>query len=238
MLYSTSQIFAYQQILVALAGTVCLFGTWIGMRHFARARATEGATRRGWLFMASAGTGVALWASTFISILALDPLLTTGFEPVATGAVLLIAVVACFVGFEIGSRHFPLAPEAGGLAMGVGILAMHLMGFKAWHIKGSFEWNAYGLAMTVVLGLALSALAVNRANRPVTRWCRHGAAIVLAFMICVMHYSLTASVAAVPDASVILPAYLVPAPTLGIAVLLVMGNGFSTYIIDLRARTE
>ena len=242
MLYSTAQSFAYQQTLVAFAGAVCLFGTWIGMRHFARARATEGSTRRGWLFMASVGTGVALWASTFISILALDPLLSSGFEPVATGAVLIIAVVACFVGFEIGSRHFLLAPEAGGLAMGVGILAMHLVGFQAWHIKGSFEWNAYGLMMTLMLGLGLSALAVNRANRPVTRWCRHGAAIVLAFMICVMHYSLTASVAVVPDASVILPAYLVPADTLGIAVvaavLLVMGNGFSTYIIDLRARTE
>ena len=193
MLYSTSQSFAYQQTLVAFAGAVCLFGTWIGMRHFARARATEGATRRGWLFMASVGTGVALWASTFISILALDPLLASGFEPVATGAVLLIAVVACFVGFEIGSRHFPLAPEAGGLAMGVGILAMHLVGFKAWHIKGSFEWNAYGLAMTVVLGLALSALAVNRANRPVTRWCRHGAAVTLALLVCALHVALAAS---------------------------------------------
>ena len=106
MLYSTAQSFAYQQTLVAFAGAVCLFGTWIGMRHFARARATEGSTRRGWLFMASVGTGVALWASTFISILALDPLLSSGFEPVATGAVLIIAVVACFVGFEIGSRHF------------------------------------------------------------------------------------------------------------------------------------
>ena len=30
------------QLLVALAGCVCLFGTWVGMRHFARARATEG----------------------------------------------------------------------------------------------------------------------------------------------------------------------------------------------------
>src|SRR6202046_3367921 len=98
--------FAYHQMLVLLAGSVCLFGTWVGMRHFARARATEGATRRGWLFMASVGTGVALWASTFISILALDPLLVSGFEPVATGAVLVIAVAACFVGFEIGSRHF------------------------------------------------------------------------------------------------------------------------------------
>ena len=59
--------------------------------------------------------------------------------------------------------------------------------------------------MTFVLGLGLSALAVSRANRPVTRWCRHGAAIVLAFMICAMHYSLTAATSAMPDASIVLP---------------------------------
>ena len=69
---------------VLIAGAVCLFGTWVGMRHFARARATTGSTRYGWLFMASVGTGAALWASTFISILALDPQLSSGFEPVAT----------------------------------------------------------------------------------------------------------------------------------------------------------
>jgi diguanylate cyclase (GGDEF)-like protein len=242
MLHSTAYAFAYQQALVATAGAVCLFGTWVGMRHFARARATEGSIRHGWLFMASVGTGAALWASTFISILALDPLLTSGFEPVATGAVLVIAVLACLVGFEIGSRHFPLAPEAGGLVMGIGILTMHFIALKAWHIEGSFEWNAYGMAMTFVLGLGLSALAVNRANRPVTRWCRHGAAIVFAFMICAMHYSLMAATSAVPDASVVLPPYLLPANLLAVAVvgavLLVMGSGFSTYIIDLRARTE
>src|ERR1700749_835857 len=118
----------YHHFLVLFAGAVCLFGTWVGMRHFARARATEGVTRRGWLFMASVGTGAALWASTFISILALDPALNSGFEPVATGTVLLIAIVSCRVGFEIGSRRFTLAPELGGLIMGVGILVMHFIG--------------------------------------------------------------------------------------------------------------
>src|SRR6202012_5857073 len=190
MLYSTSQSFAYQQTLVAFAVSVCLFGTWVGMRHFARARATEGVTRRGWLFMASVGTGAALWASTFISILALDPALDSGFDP---------AMTAALVGFEIASRHFTLAPEAGGLVMGIGILAMHLVAFKGWHVAGTVHWNVYGVAVTFMLGLSLSALAVNRANRPVTRWCRHGAAIVLAFMICVMHYALTASETTVPD---------------------------------------
>jgi diguanylate cyclase (GGDEF)-like protein len=242
MLHATAYAFAYQQILVLMAGVVCLFGSWVGMRHFARARATEGTTRHGWLFMASVGTGAALWASTFISILALDPLLTSGFEPLATGAVLIVAVLACLIGFEIGSRHFTLAPEVGGLVMGVGIFAMHFMALKGWYIQGDLEWNAYGMAMTLVLGLGLGALAVNRANRPVTRWCRHGAAIVLAFMICAMHYSLMAATSAVPDASIALPANLLPANLLAAAVvgavLLVIGNGFSTYVIDLRSRTE
>src|SRR6188472_3503696 len=109
MPHDTAFAFAYHQMLVVIAGAVCLFGTWVGMRHFARARATQGTTRYGWLFMASVGTGAALWASTFISILALDPSLNSAFEPVATLVVLLVAVAACLAGFEIGSRHFTLA---------------------------------------------------------------------------------------------------------------------------------
>jgi len=242
MSQAVNNSFAYHQMLVLVAGSVCLFGTWVGMRHFARARATTGATRYGWLFMASVGTGAALWASTFISILALDPLLNSGFEPVATGAVLVIGIVSCLIGFEIGSRHFTLAPETGGFVMGIGVLAMHFLGLKAWHIAGTVQWNVYGIVVTFVLGLGLSALSVSRANRPVTRYCRHGAAIVLAFMVCTMHYALTVTTIATPDASIIVPSYLIPADMLGFAVvgavLLVMGSGFSTYLIDLRTRTE
>jgi diguanylate cyclase (GGDEF)-like protein len=235
-------MFAIHQMLVMIAGAVCLFGTWVGMRHFARARATQGATRVGWLFMASVGTGAALWASTFISILALDPSLDSGFELFPVAVTLPIAILSCLIGFEIGSRHFMLAPELGGTVMGGGILAMHYIGLKAWHINGTTEWYTYGVAITLLLGLGLSALSVNRANRPVTRWCRHGAAIVLAFMICTIHYALTVSAQAVPDASIVLAPGLVPAKMLGVgvvlAVLLVMGSGFSSYIIDLRSRTE
>jgi diguanylate cyclase (GGDEF)-like protein len=238
-----SFVFVYHQLLVALAAAVCLFGTWVGMRHFARARATEGTTRGGWLFMASVGTGAALWASTFISILALDPSLDSSFEPASTLIVLVIAIASCLLGFEIGSRHrLRLAPELGGLVMGIGILAMHFVALDAWHFGGKVQWNGYGVIMTFLLGLGLSALAVSRANRPVTRYCRHGAAIVLAFMVCVMHYTLTISATTVQDAAIAVPSYLIPAKMLGVAVvgavLLVMGSGFSTYVIDLRSRTE
>jgi NO-binding membrane sensor protein with MHYT domain len=88
--------------------------------------------------------------------------LSSGFEPVATGVVLVIAIIACLLGFEIGSRHTTLAPELGGLVMGAGILGMHFLALKAWHIAGTTQWNAYGMGMTLVLGLGLSALAVPR----------------------------------------------------------------------------
>src|SRR5664279_1476674 len=116
-----TQSLVYHLGLMLVAGSVCLVGTWVGMRHFARARASEGSMRRGWLFTASVGTGVALWASTLISILALAPTVRGGFEPAGIVAALLVAILSCLVGFELGRRHFPLAPEAGGLVMGVGI---------------------------------------------------------------------------------------------------------------------
>jgi len=225
-----------------MAGSLCLLGSWVGLRHFARARATEGATRRSWLFTASIGTGVALWASTMISVLALAPSLRSGFEPVGIVAALLVAILACLVGFELGRRHFPLAPEAGGLVMGVGILDVHFLGLDAWQVAGTITWNRWGIALTLLLGLALGALAVNRANRPVTRWCRHGAAITLAMLVCALHAALAASATLDPDPAMALRGDLIPSGLLGFAavgaVLLVMGSGFSAYLIDLRARTD
>lgn len=233
----------YQWIGILVATLVCLFGTWVGMRHFARARATQGPTRFGWLFMASVGTGAALWASTFISILSLEPAMDSAFDVLPVAAALAIAIVSCLIGFEIGSRPRPaLAPELGGLTMGVGILAMHALGLNAWQLPAAVTWNWYGLALTLLLGLGLGALAVNRANRPVTRYCRHGAAVVMTFMIFVMHFTILMSLTVIPDQAIAISPDQMQADVLAVgvtcAVLLVMGSGFSSYIIDLRTRTE
>jgi diguanylate cyclase (GGDEF)-like protein len=229
-------------LLVVMAGSLCLLGTWVGLRHFTRARATEGSMRRSWLFTASIGTGVALWASTLISIVALAPSVESGFEPVGIVAALLVAILSCLVGFELGRRHFPLAPEVGGMVMGIGILDVHFLGLDAWQVAGTITWNRWGIALTLLLGLALGALAVNRANRPVTRWCRHGAAISLALLVCVLHVALAASATLDPNPTMALRSDLIPSGLLGFAVatavLLVMGSGFSAYLIDLRARTD
>lgn len=233
----------YHHALIAVAAAVCLFGTWVGMRHFARARATEGPMHYGWVFMASLGTGAALWAAIFISILSQALLLDNGFEMAPAAGALVIAIVTCAIGFEIGSKKsLTLAPEIGGMVVGGGILAMHYVGLNAWHVAGVVTWSWFGVGANIIFGFGLGALSVSRANRPVTRYCRHGAAIVMTFLICVMHYTMVASHEVVADNAIELSPSLVPGHTLAIfvtgAVLLVIGSGFSSYIIDLRSRTE
>ena len=135
-----------------------------------------------------------------------------------------------------------LAPENGGMIVGGGILAMHYVGLNAWHVAGVVTWSWFGIWANIIFGFGLGALSVSRANRPVTRYCRHGAAIVMTFLICVMHYTMVASHEVVADNAIVLSPSLVPGHTLAIfvtgAVLLVIGSGFSSYIIDLRSRTE
>ena len=210
------------------AGAVCLFGTWVGMRHFARARATSGTTRPAgcsWPRSAPARRSGRRPSFPFWRWILRSPARSSRCP-----------ALSCWhrrrdLPCRLRDRQpaFTLAPELGGVVIGAGVLAMHLIGLKAWHTEGTTQGNAYGVATTFVLGLGLGALAVNRANRPVTRWCRHGAAIVLAFMICAMHYALTPSDGD-PDPSVALPPYLIPADVLGFAVvgavLLVMGAAF------------
>lgn len=232
-----------ETLLILVSATMCLFGTWIGMRHFARARATEGPTRYGWLFLSAVGTGGSLWTSIYLAILALSPELPSAFDATTVAAALIVLIATCIAGFTIGSRkNLTLAPEIGGAVMGGGVLAALWVAISGWQVAGHLSWSWVGAASIVVLGLGLSALAINRANRPVTRYCRHGAAIVMTFMICVLHFTSIATVTVIPDPSVVLPPDHIPAAVLGLAMIgasvLEMGFGFSTHIIDMRSRTE
>ena len=128
-------------MLVRVAGAVCLFGTWVGMRHFARARATEGTDPQrlavhGFRRHRRGAVGLDLHFDSRARSVA-EQRLRAGRN--RRGSV--IAIVACLIGFEIGSRHFTLAPEAGGLVMGVGILAMHFVAIQglAYRRQGRVE---------------------------------------------------------------------------------------------------
>ena len=118
---------------------------------------------------------------------------------------------------------------------------MTIVGLRAGTTRARLRWSGYGVVATFVLG---SASARSRSTAPIARHTLvpTGAAIVLTFMMCAMHATPDGDASAVPDPAPAVAPYLMPGRMLGLAlvgaVFLVIGSGFSSYVIDLRVRTS
>lgn len=176
--------------LVACAAGICVAGAWISLRLFARARDSDGWTRAGWLFLNGVAAGSAIWCTHFVSMLAYETPAPVFFDPVPTILSLFIAIVGTAIGFGVASSgRFPLAPEAGGMVIGAATTAMHYLGMRGYRVEGLVSWDETRVVWSVVLALALGGLALNRAMRPVTIWCRYGALAVFVAMIVSLHFT-------------------------------------------------
>lgn len=229
--------------LVLLAALVCVTGCWIAIRLFLRARASEGVTRIGWLVMTAVATGTAIWTTHFVAMLAFQPTLSSAFDPVLTVVSLFIAIGACFGGFALAClRSMPLAPELGGGFVGLGIGAMHYAGMNAFRVSGRMEWDATFVVASVLLGIAISSLAISRAARPFSRYCKYGAAGILTLAICALHFTGMAAVTILPDPDFFIPPSGISSGVLALCIasasLLIVSTGFSSYFIDRRSRED
>ena len=229
--------------LVLLAGLVCFAGCWIVMRMFLRARASEGLMRCGWLVMTAVAAGTSIWTTHFVAMLAFQPSLSSAFDPVLTVVSLLIAVGGCFIGFAIASwRSLPLGAEIGGGFVGLGIGAMHYTGMTAYSVSGRMEWDQTFVAVSVISGIVLASLALNRAVRGVSSYWKYAAVGILTVGICVLHFTGMAAVTIVPDSEFFVPASGISSNMLALCVvaasLLIVSTGFSSYLVDQRSRED
>jgi diguanylate cyclase len=218
---------------VLLAALICLAGCMIAIRLFSRVRRSEGGRRYAWLFLASFLAGATIWTTHFTAMMGFDPGVPHGYEPQSTFLSLLIGVAATFGGFFITAlgRETYLA-EAGGAILGLGVGAMHYSGVKAYQLQGSIAWddNLFG------------ALAMNRAVRPVTRFCRYGSVAALILAICGTHFTAMGAMVVVPDAGAFRPEMLIPQSILAFGVVsimvLVLATGAAIHFIDVQTQNE
>jgi diguanylate cyclase (GGDEF)-like protein len=229
--------------LVLLAGAVCFAGCWIVIRMFLRARASEGLMRSGWLVMTAVAAGTSIWTTHFVAMLAFQPNLSSSFDPVLTVASLLIAVGGCLAGFAIASwRALPLSAEIGGGFVGLGIGAMHYTGMSAYSVSGRMEWDMAYVTVSVIAGILLGSLALNRAVRPVAPYWKYVAVTIFTLGICILHFTGMAAVTIVPDSEYFVPPSGISSGMLALCVvaasLLIVSTGFSSYLVDQRSRED
>ncbi|MFN3765647.1 MAG: putative bifunctional diguanylate cyclase/phosphodiesterase [Aliihoeflea sp.] len=228
---------------VLLAAVICVAGSLMSMRLFARTRRTTGARRANWLFLAGVVSGSAIWTTHFVAMMGYMPALQHAYDPAITLISLFLAIGFCTIGMVVAaSTRTSVLIEFGGAILGVGIAVMHYAGMSAMRVTAQMAWDPTLVAISVALGAFFGAVAMNRIARPVTRFCRYGGALALILGIVSMHFTGMGALTLMPDLSISVPDKGISDSLLILGVLavmsLVMGTGLSSYLIDNHNEVE
>ena len=158
-------VYKHNLWLVLVALIICGAGSWVTARLVLRAFTTRSLQRVGWSFIASVVAAADIWCTHFVAILGFEPGVSVAFDPVLTIASLLIALVGSFAGFALAtSRVTRAAPALGGAIVGLAVALMHYAGMLAYRVEGIVIWNHNWLAVSLVLAVAIGALALHVAG--------------------------------------------------------------------------
>jgi NO-binding membrane sensor protein with MHYT domain len=176
-----------------LAYLMSFLGAFLGLRCTARARATTGSARRGWLLVGSVSIGITgIWVMHFIAILGFAiPGQTIHFNVLITLASMLLAVAfvslgLLFVGFgNVNLRSLVLA----GVVVGLGVAAMHYSGMAAIEAPMRMTYNPILFGASVLIAIIACTAALWAALSLHTLWSTAGAAAVMGVAVSGMHYT-------------------------------------------------
>jgi diguanylate cyclase (GGDEF)-like protein len=189
--------------LVGLAAVVCLLASLTAINALRRLANTQGRQRLAWLAAAAVVTGVGVWSTHFIAMLAFKPNLRTGYDLGLTVVSLLAAIVLIGGAFQISfHRRLPAAAAIGGALVGAAIGVMHYLGMAAFEIEGRILWNSTLVIWSVALGAIFGALALSVARRKAGAAHQVGAALLLTLAICGLHFTAMGAAAVLPDPTI------------------------------------
>ncbi len=222
------------------ATIICVLGSLLTVRLFAKVRRTQGLQKLNWLFLSGFVGGATIWTTHFIAMLGFQTPVLTGYDPTLTLLSLFIGIASAMTGFSIASlsRKGALI-EAGGAIVGLGVAAMHYIGIAGFEVAGDIEWSRPYVAASLVAAAGFGALVTNRVARPTSRFSKCGSALPLILAIVSTHFIGMAGMTIVPDATVTVSREIlsvgVMTSLVGAVMVIILLLGASTYIIDMQS---
>ena len=174
-------------------------------------------------------------------MLAFSPGIPSGYNVVLTILSLVAALLLTSVGLAVslipGWRH---GRWLGGAIVAGGIAAMHYTGMAAFEVQGIILWDPVLVAVSIVLGAALGAIALPVGlHGGAPRW-KLGGAVLLTLAICSHHFTAMGAVSIIPDPSVEVSQSALPAGWLALGVALasftIIGLALAGVVFDIRDR--
>jgi len=198
-----------------------------------------------WLLMAGFVTGVGIWGTHFVSMLAYEAPLPIHYNLVGTVGSLLLAVFVTGCGWAYVVRgNQAYAPPLGGAVIGAGIATMHFMGIDAMDVGAMMHWDTGLVIAAVVLGMQFAALAAWLMTRLQSRRGLFAGAMTLVAGVVCLHFIAMGALYLVPMAPGVAEqdgaSSKLLAVTVALAVVLVLGFVITAVALDfhLGARRE
>tara|TARA_R110002073_G_scaffold21092_22_gene74810 strand:- start:1448 stop:3856 length:2409 start_codon:yes stop_codon:yes gene_type:complete len=237
--------FEHDLLLVLLAAILCTVSAMTTVATLRRAMRSSARMQRVWLIAAALVTGLGIWGTHFIAMLAYSPGLVVGFDLPLTLLSIVVAVVVTGCGWATallgGTRASRLA---GGALAGLGVGAMHFTGMSAMMIGARIGWAGDLVVVSLIVGAGgmAAASALLFGTRKVGG--KVGAAALMVVSIVGLHFTamgaleLTLDPTMMPASSSISPAVLAMVVAIGgFAILAInfVGVLFDAHLSSRRA---
>ncbi len=186
--------------LLVVAAAICLFVATVGVSLFNRARAATGRIQLVWVAFVAMSSGLGVWATHFIAMLAYLPANQASYDPGLTLLSLALAVLVIGAGAAIALIGPSIWYTAtGGTVVGLGFAAMHFCGITAVEnplLIVAFPGHAFAaLASGVLLSIPAAILTMRRDDVIHTL----AASILFTLAILSLHFTAMASIVVIPD---------------------------------------
>ncbi len=185
--------------LAVIAVVVCALAAFTSISIYAHAVEDRRRTRHGWVFLTGVCAGSGMWATHLLGTLAYDMGVPTGYDPLLSGASLLVAMFAATVGAAVAVRGGRIEAAAGGAIFGAGIGLMHFIGKSALIVPGALKWDPALFSLSAAIGIALTSAAMIAFHELKRHWGIVAAASLLALAISGSHIGALSAVTVVPD---------------------------------------
>ncbi|HEY3949416.1 MHYT domain-containing protein, partial [Phenylobacterium sp.] len=210
--------------LLAVAVLVCLIATATTVRLYTHGRGFEGPRSYLWLIGGGASGGAGIWATHFISMMAYEPGLPTGYLAGGTVISLVIATIGVAAGLIIAAKvRHPAGPAVGGAVVGATIAAMHYAGMSAFRTEGFLVWDPAYVAVAIAAGIGFASLSLVVVSGRRTLAGGIWGAVLLVVAIVVLHFVSMAAVTIIPNTNLRPPASLLPNSVMALVVGVLTG---------------
>ena len=152
----------YSFPIIGLSILIACVASYTALAMNERAQQNSFFHRNFWLVLASVAMGFGIWSMHFVGMSAFSLPVSMHYDQFLTVISIFPAMLASFLAFYIANRPKKVVwlYAAAGIAMGLGISAMHYVGMVAMKMEAQYVYDGWLFTASVVIAIVVSFVAL------------------------------------------------------------------------------